>query len=198
MDEDVERVAAVAERLPDDAVLMLDAVQSWTVEQTLAAVEPLAAYDPLWLEDPLVHSDYEGLATVVERSPIPVATGENEYLREGFEQIFAAGPRYLLADLERVGSVTEWLAVADVARARGVVLTPHVYPQLAMQLCAAIDQDEQWIEYIPWWDDLLTEPLRIEHGMVAVPDRPGSGMDLDMDAVEARAATPWTTLGEGS
>ncbi len=194
--EDVERVAAVADRLPDGATLMIDAVQSWSVEQAIAAAGPLAELGPIWLEDPLVHSDYAGLAAVVESSPIPIATGENEYLRDGFDQIFAAGPRYLLADLERVGGVTEWLAVAESARTHGAVLTPHVYPQVAIQLCAALDQAEQWIEYIPWWDALLTEPLRVEDGAVAVPDRPGSGLELDLDAVDAHAVTAWMPLGE--
>lgn len=196
--EDVERVTAVARRLPDGATLMIDAVQSWSVEQTLAAVGPLADLGARWLEDPLVHNDYAGLATVVQASPIPIATGENEYLREGFDQILAAGPRYLLADLERVGGVTEWLAVADAAGRQGAVLTPHVYPQVALQLCSALDQSEHWIEYIPWWDALLTEKLRVEDGTIAVPDRPGSGLELDQDAVGAHAVTAWLAMGSGA
>lgn len=32
--------------------------------------------------------------------------------------------------------------------------------------------------------DLLVEPLRIENGQVVVPQRPGLGVDLDLDAVE--------------
>jgi L-alanine-DL-glutamate epimerase-like enolase superfamily enzyme len=33
-------------------------------------------------------------------------------------------------------------------------------------------------------DDLIVEPLKIEHGYAIVPDSPGLGCELDMDAVE--------------
>lgn len=196
IDEDVARVAAVLARLPASVVLILDAVQSWTVEQTLAAVERMEGMPLRWLEDPLVHNDYAGLARVVEASPIPIAWGENEYLADGFDQVFAAGPRYLLADLERVGGISEWRRVAARAHAEGAVLTPHVYPHIALQLCAALEQDETWIEYIGWWDSLSVHPLKLEHGRIAVPDHPGTGLVLDPDHVEACAVGPWRRLDD--
>lgn len=194
LEEDVARVAAVAAALPAGGTLLIDAVQSWTPDEAIRAAVRLEELGAGWLEDPLVHHDYDGLRRVVEQSPIPIATGENEYLREGFSQVFAAGPRYLLADLERVGGVTEWLAVADEAGRRGVTMTPHVYPQIALQLCACLDQEETWIEYIPWWDHLTAAPLPVVDGEIAVPDVPGLGLELDPERVEAHAAGPWTAL----
>lgn len=191
LDADVTRVRAVRDAMPRGSVLMLDAVQSWDVERALAAAERLAEFEPIWLEDPLAHADYTGLATVVERSPIPIATGENEYLREGFEQLFSTSVPYLLADLQRVGGVTEWRAVARRATALGTIVTPHVYPHIAAGLCAGLEQDEAWIEYIPWWDELLRDPLRFEDGAVVVPEGPGLGGSLDDDAVERAALGPW-------
>ena len=85
--EDIQRLEAVLARVKEGTVLMLDAVQEWTPEEAIRASRRLADYDPLWLEDPLVHCDYPGLRRVVEQSPIPIATGENEYLREGFAQL---------------------------------------------------------------------------------------------------------------
>jgi gluconate/galactonate dehydratase len=35
-----------------------------------------------------------------------------------------------------------------------------------------------------WWDDLVEESV-IEDGYIEVPERPGLGVTLDMDAVEA-------------
>lgn len=195
LDEDLRRVEAVAARLDGRAVLMLDAVQSWTVEQALAAVDRLAGLPVHWLEDPLVHVDYAGLRQVVERSPIPIATGENEYLSEGFAQLLEAGPAYLLADLQRVGGVREWRRVADLAATAGAVLTPHVYPHVALQLGCALDQAETWIEAIPWWDALVGEPLRLVDGAFAVPDEPGCGLDLDDEHLDRLAIGPWQELG---
>jgi L-alanine-DL-glutamate epimerase-like enolase superfamily enzyme len=189
--EDIERLEAVLARVEAGTVLMLDAVQEWTPQEAIRASHRLAEYDPLWLEDPLVHCDYPGLRRVVEQSPIPIATGENEYLREGFAQLLDAGCPYLLADMQRVGGIREWLAVAAAASVASRVLTPHIYPHIALQLCSALEQAETWVEHIPWWDDLMTYPLEIANGVVKVPDLPGNGLDFDPEAVEARAVGPW-------
>lgn len=194
LEEDVERVSAVAAALPEGATLLVDAVQSWTPEQAIAAAEALQPLAPAWLEDPLVHHDYEGLRAVVAGSPIPIATGENEYLREGFAQVLDTGPAYLLADLQRVGGITEWRAVAEQARRRGAAMTPHVFPHIALQLCACLEQGETWVEYIPWWDHLAAAKLDVVGGEIAVPDVPGLGLDLDPERVDAHALGPWVSL----
>lgn len=195
LDDDLRRVRAVLDRLPKDAVLMLDAVQSWTVPEALDAVDRLDGLPITWLEDPLVHNDYRGLAEVVARSGIPIATGENEYLSDGFEQIFEAGPTYLLADLQRVGGIHEWQRVARRSADLGLTLTPHVYPHLALQLCSALDQAETWIEYIPWWNPLCVEPLVVRDGSLAVSDAPGAGLELDTDRIDAYAVSRWIDIG---
>jgi L-alanine-DL-glutamate epimerase-like enolase superfamily enzyme len=191
LQEDIDRLQAVLGHVEAGTVLMLDAVQEWTPEEAIRGSNRLAEFDPLWLEDPLVHCDYPGLCRVVERSPIPIATGENEYLREGFLQLIDAGCQYFLADMQRVGGIREWLAVASLARIHSRVLTPHVYPHVALQLCAALEQAEVWIEHIPWWDDLMTYRLDIADGHVKVPDAPGIGFDFDPEVLDARALGPW-------
>ena len=194
--EDLRRIEAVLERIPNNVTLMLDAVQSWTLDQALDAVHQLEGMPIHWLEDPLVHTDYAGLTKLVETSSIPIATGENEYLSEGFEQLFTSGTPYLLADLERVGGIHEWQKVASRAREHGTILTPHVFPHIALQLCSTLDQSETWIEYIPWWNPLTSEPLQISDGCLIVPNTIGVGLNLDQDRVEAFATTPWVRLTE--
>jgi L-alanine-DL-glutamate epimerase-like enolase superfamily enzyme len=198
LDEDVVRIEAVLARLPNNAVLMLDAVQSWSVNQALDAIDRLADLPIHWLEDPLVHNDYAGLRRLVEHARVPIATGENEYLREGFDQLFAARPPYLLADLERVGGIGEWCAIAARAADEGVTLTPHVFPHIALQLCSALDQTENWIEYIPWWDSLTAGSLPLKNGSLVVPDTPGAGLDLDQERVDAHAMSEWIELAARS
>jgi L-alanine-DL-glutamate epimerase-like enolase superfamily enzyme len=194
LSEDIERIEAVRSAMPAGSTLMLDALQSWTREEAMHATERLADCGALWLEDPLVHLDYAGMRDVVEHSTIPIATGENEYLRDGFDQILHTGAKYLLADLQRIGGLAEWQAVADAGQHRGAVLTPHAYPQIGLQLCAALNQDEVWHEYLPWWNPLTADDLVIVDGNAVVPDRPGLGLDLDAERVEQLAIGPWTLL----
>jgi mandelate racemase len=55
-------------------------------------------------------------------------------------------------------------------------------PELSGHLLAATPT-AHWLEYVDWADPLLQEPLRIEDGLAVVPDRPGSGVVWDDDAV---------------
>ena len=192
--EDEHRLDAVMAELPEGAVLMLDAVQGWSTEVAISGSRRFERYQPLWLEDPLVHNDYPGLARVVNASPIPIATGENEYLREGFHQLLEIGVPYLLADLQRVGGLLEWEAVAGAASMRSSVLTPHIYPHVAVQLCSTLQQSQAWIEYIPWWDGLMHTQFEFRDGFVSVPKTPGIGWDFDDKALDRHALTPWESL----
>jgi len=194
LDDDVQRIEAVRSALPPDALLMLDAVQRWDLDDAIVAADAFAPYDIVWLEDPLVHTDYAGLRTLVAQSPVPIATGENEYLREGFEQLFDAEVPILLADLQRVGGVTEWSAVAERAAASGVQLTSHAYPQVSARLCAG-SPTATWVEYVPWWDHLVDYELTIENGRITAPDDAGIGLTWNRDAVEHDAVTDWIAHG---
>ncbi len=197
-EEDEHRLDAVMAELPDGAVLMLDAVQGWSPEVAIRGSRRFERYQPLWLEDPLVHNDYPGLARVLSASPIPIATGENEYMREGFHQLLELGVPYLLADLQRVGGILEWEAVAAGASMRSSVLTPHIYPHVAIQLCSTLQQNQAWIEYIPWWDNLMRQKLTFKDGFVSVPQTVGIGWDFDEKAIDRHALTQWEPLSIAS
>jgi mandelate racemase len=192
--DDVHRVARLREALPRDSALMLDAHQAWDVSTALSAAEQLAPYRITWLEDPLLHNDYDGLTTVVQGSPIPIATGENEYLHEGFEQVLDTGVRYLLVDLERAGGIGEWWQIVDIAHRYGAVVTPHLYPHVALRLCSELAQTERWIEYVDWWDPLMASPIEIVDGQAVVPASTGTGFDVNPDAVERFALAEWEEL----
>jgi L-alanine-DL-glutamate epimerase-like enolase superfamily enzyme len=67
-----------------------------------------------------------------------------------------------------------------------VILRPHVpaderpvprsYSELSHH---GIDVDD-----VPWKDDLVTEPPRIENGHLIMPTKPGWGADINEDAVK--------------
>src|SRR5919204_251865 len=48
----------------------------------------------------------------------------------------------------------------------------------------AVKPTSHWLEYVDWADPVLAEPLRIVNGQAVAPDRPGSGIAWNEDAVE--------------
>ncbi|HEX6870461.1 MAG TPA: mandelate racemase/muconate lactonizing enzyme family protein [Micromonosporaceae bacterium] len=194
IDEDARRIALIRDHTPPDTVLMLDAVQYYTPQEAVRACRRFAEFSPHWLEEPVVHNDAAGLRYVVDRSEIPIASGENEYLPEGFHALMETGLDYLLVDLERVGGITGWHTTASLASVSTTVMTPHVYPHVCVQLGSAMPQREVWVEYMSWWDELMSYELRVESGQMVVPDVVGSGVDPDPVALDRFAVTGWQAL----
>ena len=83
---------------------------------------------------------------------------------------------------------------SELAAAASITLTPHVYPHTSAQLAASLDQAAVWVEYVPWWDELMTYDLEVTEGLVTVPNIVGNGIDLDPEQVERRATSSWLNL----
>jgi galactonate dehydratase len=48
----------------------------------------------------------------------------------------------------------------------------------------------EFVTGIPWRDEILTEPLRVEKSFVLLPDGPGLGIELNMEGVEKHRWRP--------
>jgi L-alanine-DL-glutamate epimerase-like enolase superfamily enzyme len=194
IEQDVERIAAVRAALPDDASLMVDALQKWNYTQARQAVEAFADFDLVWVEDPLDHTDIKGYRDLVRISPVPISTGESLFAVDSFQQLFDARLPYVVGELERVGGIRAWMRLANLAAAHSTTLLPHIFPHLSAHLVSALPQKEVWWEYVPWFDSLLDYTFDINDGFLTVADRPGTGFDLSFDAVENFARSPWQRL----
>jgi mandelate racemase len=78
--------------------------------------------------------------------------------------------------------VTGWQLAATLARARGIKMSSHLYPEVSAHLLAATPT-AHWLEYVDWANPILAEPLRIVEGHAVISDRPGNGLAWNEDAV---------------
>ncbi len=137
--EDVARVAAVREVLGPDRAVMLDANQRWDLPRATRAMAALAAFDPAWIEEPLRAEDLAGHVALSARTDVPIAVGENLHTPYRFEEFLAAGgARIVQPNIVRVGGITPFLRIAEIARAHGAALHPHLLPELSGQLALTL------------------------------------------------------------
>jgi mandelate racemase len=69
-----------------------------------------------------------------------------------------------------------------LAAARGIEMSSHLFPEVSAHLLAATPTCA-WLEYVDWANPILQEPLAIQDGLAHVPDRPGSGLAWNDEAV---------------
>jgi L-alanine-DL-glutamate epimerase-like enolase superfamily enzyme len=182
--EDIARVEAVRAAIGPTVTLMVDVVQGWTAEQAIRMGRALSRFDLFWIEDPVLFDDIEGLARIAAALDTPIAAGENDYSKFGFARLIEArAADYPMPDLQRVGGVTEWMKVAAMAAAARLPVVPHVFHEISVHLAAAAP-NASYLEYVPWWDKLFRETVKIVDGAATPPDRAGLGLEFDWDAVE--------------
>src|SRR5690606_15394143 len=75
--EDLRRLEAVLEILPEGCTVAVDANGRFDTAQAVAYAEALRDYPVHWYEEPTDQLDYAALAAVDEVYPSPLATGEN-------------------------------------------------------------------------------------------------------------------------
>lgn len=181
--EDIARVQAVREALGPDIDLMIDVNQRWNRTRALAWAERFAPFDIGWLEEPIDPDDIEGHRLLAERTTIPIAVGEHVYSRTAFRDLIVRGHvGYVQADVTRLGGVTEWLAVAEIAHANHIPVVPHHADMMRVhQHLAAAHPGAPMIECIPWLQEIFREPADIRNGVFHVPETPGASTDFRDD-----------------
>lgn len=181
--DDVERVRIVREAIGPEIALMVDANKRFTVDHAIRLGRRLEAFDLAWFEEPVPAHDLAGSAKVAAALDTPIASGESEFTRYGFRAMLELqAADILMPDFARVGGLTEMMKVAAMAAAFDVPVTPHNYPQESIQVLGSIPNGT-WLECLPWFSPLYSEPIEVVNGRVAIPQAPG-GFRLDPAAIE--------------
>jgi len=200
--EDGAMMLALRRQLGPDAALMLDFNQGYTASAAIQAARHLQDADLLWLEEPVGPEDVAGYQTVARAAPMAIAGGEALASLAGFRDFVAAGAMGVLQpDLAVCGGFTGTMRVAALAEAFDLPVVPHVWGAVvnyhaALQLTSVLPACRAGgTASLPFIEvDVTENPLLAMLGMpkpdaagtIAIPDRPGLGLDLSAAELE-----PW-------
>ena len=185
-------IASVREAVGCEVDLAVDCHWNYTVEDSVRLCRALDPLNLLWIEDPTPPDDPALTGEVQRQVKTAIATGENHYHRCDFERLLDdARLRILAPDPQKVG-IWSGKKIADLADARYANLTLHnvsgpIGTVASAHLAAAIPNclALEWHgAAVPFFDDLLATGPLIENGTIAMNDRPGWGVELDMAVSE--------------
>lgn len=197
-DRHTEVVAAVRDTLGPDITLMVDVQYLWEDAATaLSVVKDWTAFDLYFLETPIWSDNIEEYAKLADAAPMPIAAGEWLATRYEFEELLDRG-RIGVAqpDVGRVGGLSEAMIVCEMAEQRDLTIVPHCWKTgvsiSATAHLAFVTPRCAYIEYLPpqlceetLRRELVSEELELVDGTIAVPTKPGLGIELNWDAVKA-------------
>jgi len=181
----------------DDCLLMVDAGGSdafWPngYKWALRCSEMLAGYGVEWFEEPLNPDALDDYVQLRLRSPVKVAGGEVLTRRQSFlPWLQAQAFDIVQPDVTKVGGLSEERRIAWTAQDNDVAFVPHGWNTALglaadLQLAAALP-NTNLVEYLTgssYIDGIVAAPWRLaDDGMLTIPDGPGLGVALDLDAV---------------
>jgi L-alanine-DL-glutamate epimerase-like enolase superfamily enzyme len=193
-EEDLARVAAVRKALGPKVKLMVDVNCVWSPAVAIAMGKALEPYDLYWIEEPVATDDVDGSAAVAAALHTPVAGYETETGLYGFRALIERRAVDIVQpDLAWTGGFSEGRRIAALAHAHNLTVAPHAFggavllaaslhfaASIPNALVVELDRNEN-----PLREALLKAPIAIDrHGMVALPTRPGLGIELDRAALE--------------
>ncbi|MFE7975864.1 enolase C-terminal domain-like protein [Streptomyces shenzhenensis] len=185
-------IEAIREELDDHIELMSDAYMGWDRPFATAMLRGLAGLGLRWVEEPLVPDDIFGHALLRDLGLVPIATGEHEFTRHGFQQLLdARAADVLQPDVHRVGGITELRRVCQMASGSGIEVIPHVYS--AATLHVVLSQPNcGWTEHLTnpsyWGAGRRVDPLfhgepEVRDGTPELPTAPGIGLTINPKAL---------------
>ncbi|MDR7555483.1 MAG: mandelate racemase/muconate lactonizing enzyme family protein [Armatimonadota bacterium] len=189
---DLAMVAAVRERVGADVDLLIDVGYGMDVESAIRLARGLEALDAFLLEEPLSPDDLDGYARLADAVALPIAAGEKETTRFGFQDLIERGRVDIVQpDLARAGGFTECRRIAGLAAARGVTVLPHCWSTdilvAATLHFVSVLPECPYLEYCvletPLRRELVREPIRARGGFVEVPEGPGLGVEVNEETV---------------
>ena len=181
-----------------DMRIMVDVQYLWyDAKSALRTIRHWEDLDLFFLETPLWVENIEGYATLAREAPMRIAAGEWLNTRQEFLELLDRGlVDVAQPDVGRVGGLTEALRVCHMAQDRGRLIVPHCWKTglgiaATAHLAAAIPHCP-FIEFVPQQlcdsalrRELVEDELSLrEDGTLALPQKPGLGVELNRDAVE--------------
>jgi D-galactarolactone cycloisomerase len=180
--------------------LAADGNGAYTLQEAVRVGRELDELGFLWLEEPtnrgrgnVRHPGYPGVADVLD---IPIAGGEGLTNRSDYRVLMQSGAVDVVQpDVTICGGVGEALFVAELAALFGRWCIPHAWGgavvlAATLQLLATVpkaseieEREGPLLEYDIFENrmrtELATEPIEVRDGFVAIPDRPGLGIEVD-------------------
>ncbi|MDQ8180295.1 mandelate racemase/muconate lactonizing enzyme family protein [Pelagicoccus sp. SDUM812005] len=185
-----------------DTQLMADSNHAYDLPEAVRMGRVLDECGYAWFEEPLSPQHASLFRQLSEKVDVPIATGECEQTRWGFQDLLSlGGVNIAQPDLAYCGGPTEALKIRAIASSHGVNTVPHAWGTM-LNLASAThflasayvepgraEPAEPLLEVDntpnPMRDEMYEVALEISNGVAVVPDAPGLGVKPDLKAMEA-------------
>lgn len=199
-DLSLDIIAAVREAVGPGVDLLIEGHSRFNVATAIEFAEAAYRFRPAWFEEPIHHLNIAGMVEVARRSPIPIATGESFSSKQQFAELLKHEVVSILQpEPLNLGGMFATRKICDMVDAHYGVVAPHsaqgpVCSAACVQLNACLPNffiHEIFDEFNePWEGEIVMNGVTVEKGYIAISDRPGLGIDLNLEEIARHPYQP--------
>lgn len=186
LDEDLRRIEAVLEIVPNGRSLAVDANGRFDLHSAIKYAEKLEPYNLFWFEEAGDPLDYELQAELAKYYKNPMATGENLFSMQDARNLIRYGGMrsnidYLQFDCALSYGLVEYMRILKMLKDHGWSsrrCIPHGGHQMSLNIAAglALGGNESYPGVFQPFDGIV-DATPIENGYVQLPRLPGIGFE---------------------
>jgi L-alanine-DL-glutamate epimerase-like enolase superfamily enzyme len=190
MQEDLDMVRGVRDAVGNKLKLRIDPNRAYSLHQAHELVRRLEPYELEYLEQPIAAEPLTDAAWLRRQSRVPIALNESVTDAASVLEILRAdAAAFILPDTHTAGGILPCVTIGRICEAAQIPCIMHcghdLGPKTAAMLhvaaaCPAYSLAND-TTYYGLEDDIITERFRIERGTIAVPRKPGLGIEVDLE-----------------
>jgi galactonate dehydratase len=197
----VSIIAAMREAVGPSVEILIDAHGHYNVPTAVRLARRLEPYRIGWFEEPTPPESLPALRAVREQVDVPICVGERLYTRWDFLPILEQRlADYIMPDVVWTGGISELVRIATLAEAYHVPISPHdamgplqiVAGAHAMLTIPNFYRLEHSLQRIPSYQRCLDRPIEFRGDSIHLPDRPGLGVDVNLDFLRENLVRGWS------
>jgi muconate cycloisomerase len=182
----------VREALPETP-LCADANCGLTLAAARAYAEKTRKAKLMFVEQPLAYDDVDGLRKLTRTTKVPIGVDEGIHSFADITAGAKAGAGGVSLKLIKLGGFTAAIEAGKLCQKLGLsvniaakIAESSVSSAAALHLACAVPKADWGVSLTHFYlaEDIVRRPLPLKNGLVALPDAPGLGVDVDEAAVE--------------
>lgn len=189
-------VEAVRDAIGPEVEILLEMHGRFSPATATEMVRLLEAYDLSWVEEPVPYDNLKALKKAAEgMRGVTVATGERIHTRAEYRELFELQAADVIQpDITHLGGILETKKLAAQADTYYVTVAPHnvggqISTAAALHLAACTTNfriQEYFNDFADsWLKEVVTGLPEVVDGYFSLPDKPGLGLELDLERVRA-------------
>jgi len=204
IDHMIDKVQFMRESLPKNIELAVDMHARYDLGTAKRVAKEMEPFRLVWLEEPVPPENIDAMKNVRDSTHTPICCGENIYMRWGFRELFEKqAVDIIMPDIQKCGGLMEGKKIADMAHAYYIPIAPHsqASPIGAMATAHMLATVPNFL-VVEWhwshpatrwerWKNFFKEGDIIEKGYIAVPDKPGIGVEMNEEYLRKLPGVNW-------